>query len=90
MIAFGHTHVPWIREVEGIHFLNTGSVGRPKDGDWRACYVDLDVSKETPVVRFHRVEYDLEAAMKGIRESALPDAFAEYLASGGKRLDATS
>jgi predicted phosphodiesterase len=41
VIAFGHTHKPWHREVEGIHFVNTGSVGRPKDGDWRAgtCFL---------------------------------------------------
>jgi predicted phosphodiesterase len=32
-IAFGHTHEPWHRTVEGIHFVNTGSVGRPNDGD---------------------------------------------------------
>ena len=43
VIAFGHTHLPWHREIGGIHFVNTGSVGRPKDGDWRAGYVLLDV-----------------------------------------------
>ena len=45
-IAFGHTHKPWHRVVNGIHFVNTGSVGRPKDGDWRAGYVVLDVSED--------------------------------------------
>src|ERR1700741_3018572 len=35
VVCFGHTHVPWHRTVDGIHFLNTGSVGRPKDGDRR-------------------------------------------------------
>ncbi|HUQ98397.1 MAG TPA: metallophosphoesterase family protein, partial [Gemmatimonadaceae bacterium] len=39
VICFGHTHKPWRRVVGGIHFINTGSVGRPKDGDWRAGYV---------------------------------------------------
>ena len=38
VIAFGHTHKPWHREVDGIHFANTVSVGRPKDGDPRAGY----------------------------------------------------
>ncbi|MBT8405460.1 MAG: metallophosphatase family protein, partial [Gemmatimonadetes bacterium] len=28
-VAFGHTHKPWHREIGGIHFVNTGSVGRP-------------------------------------------------------------
>jgi predicted phosphodiesterase len=83
VIAFGHTHVPWTREIDGIHFLNTGSVGRPKDGDWRAGYVDVDLSSGTPEIHFHRVEYDLDAAMQGIRDSTLPDFFADYLAAGG-------
>jgi diadenosine tetraphosphatase ApaH/serine/threonine PP2A family protein phosphatase len=83
VICFGHTHKPWHREVEGIHFVNTGSVGRPKDGDWRAGYVMLDVSGDTPGVEFIRVKYDLRKTMDAIRESSLPDDFAEYLATGG-------
>lgn len=84
VLAFGHTHKPWYRQVEGIHFINTGSVGRPKDGDWRAGYVQLDVDEIGVRVEFVRVDYDLEAAMKGIRGSELPDEFAEYLRTGGK------
>jgi predicted phosphodiesterase len=84
VLAFGHTHKPWHREVEGIHFLNTGSVGRPKDGDWRAGYVLLTVAGGGTHVEFVRVAYDLERAMRGIRESELPDEFAEYLRTGGK------
>ncbi|MFQ6046092.1 MAG: metallophosphoesterase family protein [Gemmatimonadales bacterium] len=83
VIAFGHTHKPWHREIEGIHFLNTGSVGRPKDGDWRAGYVLLSVEDGTVKPEIVRVEYDLERAVKGIRESDLPHDFADHLASGG-------
>jgi predicted phosphodiesterase len=83
VIAFGHTHKPWHREVEGIHFVNTGSVGRPKDGDWRAGYVILDI-EHTPGVEFVRVEYDIDEAMRAIRASELPTDFAEYLRTGGK------
>ena len=43
VLAFGHTHRPWHRVVDGVSFVNTGSVGRPKDGDWRAGYVRLDL-----------------------------------------------
>ena len=42
LIAFGHTHKPWHRVIDGIHFVNAGSVGRPKDGDWRAGYVVVE------------------------------------------------
>lgn len=84
VICFGHTHKPWHREIAGIHFVNTGSVGRPKDGDWRAGYVVLDVAEGPVNVEFRRVTYDVERAMAGIRASSLPDAFADYLRSGGK------
>ena len=83
VIAFGHTHKPWHREVEGVHFVNTGSVGRPKDGDPRAGYVALTLGEGAPAVEFVRVEYEVERAMRGIRSSTLPDEFAEYLRTGG-------
>jgi predicted phosphodiesterase len=83
VLAFGHTHKPWHRAVEGTHFVNTGSVGRPKDGDWRAGYVILDLTGDAVSVEIVRVEYDVERAMRGIRESDLPGAFAEFLRSGG-------
>ena len=83
VLAFGHTHKPWYRQVEGVHFVNTGSVGRPKDGDWRAGYVVLEMDQDAVRVEFVRVEYDIETSMSGIRSSELPDEFAEYLQSGG-------
>lgn len=83
VLAFGHTHLPWTREIDGIRFVNTGSVGRPKDGDWRAGYALLEVADGVASVEFVRVPYDLEEAMEGIRLSGLPDDFAGYLGSGG-------
>jgi predicted phosphodiesterase len=84
VICFGHTHVPWTREVEGIHFVNTGSVGRPKDGDWRAGYVLLSVDGGAVQTEVVRMEYDVERTMDAIRRSDLPHEFAEYLRTGGK------
>ena len=83
VLCFGHTHLPWTREVQGIRFVNTGSVGRPKDGDWRAGYVVLSVGGALEV-EFVRVEYDVERTMDAIRRSELPDDFADYLRTGGK------
>ncbi|HSJ64658.1 MAG TPA: metallophosphoesterase family protein [Gemmatimonadaceae bacterium] len=83
VLCFGHTHKPWHRVVDGMHFINTGSVGRPKDGDWRAGYVILDAGVGAIRVEFARVEYDVEAAARGIAEAGLPVDFADYLRSGG-------
>jgi predicted phosphodiesterase len=82
-LAFGHTHKPWHRQVAGIHFVNTGSVGRPKDGDARAGYALLDVTSDATRVEFIRVAYDVERAMAGIRGSDLPADFAVHLRTGG-------
>ena len=86
VVAFGHTHRPWHRVVDDIRFVNTGSVGRPKDGDWRAGYATVDFRAAEIIVEHPRVEYDLERATRAIRESELPDAFATILETGG-RLD---
>lgn len=83
-IAFGHTHKPWHRIVDGMHFINTGSVGRPKDGDWRAGYVLLDLGEGESRVEFRRVEYDIAVTVAGIRVAGLPEDFVNFLQSGGK------
>jgi diadenosine tetraphosphatase ApaH/serine/threonine PP2A family protein phosphatase len=58
-------------EIESVHKLdnrktlcNVGSVGQPRDGDWRACYILLD--GET--IRYRRVEYDVDTTIKKIYE----------------------
>jgi predicted phosphodiesterase len=83
VLCFGHTHKPWHRVVDGVHFINTGSVGRPKDGDWRAGYVVLDAGGGAVNVEFVRVEYDVDAAARGIVDAGLPVDFADFLRSGG-------
>lgn len=83
-IAFGHTHLPWHREVDGIHFVNAGSVGRPKDGDPRAGYVVLDVTAERTSIEFIRVKYDVDLAARAIEASSLPNEFANDLRTGRK------
>ncbi|HYN82403.1 MAG TPA: metallophosphoesterase family protein [Gemmatimonadaceae bacterium] len=84
MIAFGHTHLPWHREIEGIHFVNTGTVGRPKDGDWRAGYTVVELGDGPVTVEHLRVEYDVEKAKRAIETSELPNDFAEFLRSGDR------
>ena len=88
VVAFGHTHKPWHRVVGDVHFVNTGSVGRPKDGDWRAGYALLSFDGPSVAVEFRRVDYDIHRATNAILESTLPHEFAWYLRSGGRSLAA--
>lgn len=83
VLAFGHTHIPWHRAVDDMHFVNTGSVGRPKDGDRRAGYVVLDLGGNDVHVEFVRVPYDIQATVAGVRAAGLPEEFVAFLLSGG-------
>lgn len=78
-IVFGHTHKPYTKDVDGVLFLNVGSVGKPKDGDRRACYAILDNGAAT----FRRVDYDVKAAAAAIRATELPPEFAQDIETGG-------
>ena len=84
VVAYGHTHLPYHRVVDAVHFVNTGSVGRPKDGDPRAGYVVLSLGQGEPTVEFVRIEYDVRKAAEAIRSSDLPADFADFLETGGK------
>lgn len=86
ILLFGHTHVPYHRVIEGVHFINTGSVGRPKDGNPRAGYCALTVKKDEIQVTQIRLTYDVEATCRLLQKAGLPAYFAEYLRTGGKGL----
>ena len=62
------------------YLLNPGSVGQPRDGDWRAAFALYD--DVASVVRFYRVPYDLERAQRKILDAGLPDRLATRLAEG--------
>jgi predicted phosphodiesterase len=83
-ILFGHTHQPWARDVarpgDGGRtlFVNVGSAGRPRDGDWRACYAVLDPSRlaEGPAaVAFARVPYDYGRLQEALARTSLITKF---------------
>ena len=59
--------------------INVGSVGQPRDGDYRACYVTL----EERTLRWHRLDYDVEKTVEKIlRVDRLPGYLASRLREG--------
>ena len=92
----GHTHSPafWIEGKDREHeitsielvsldrkqLINVGSVGQPRDGDYRACYVIYRPDEHE--VSWRRVDYDVKAAQNAIEDAGLPLAFAERLSRG--------
>jgi putative phosphoesterase len=79
ILVYGHTHKPYRKDFEDKVFINAGSVGKPKDGDPRACVALIEITTERVNVEFLRVPYDVEKAAKAIVTSGLPMYFAERL-----------
>ncbi|MBT8037929.1 MAG: metallophosphatase family protein [Verrucomicrobiae bacterium] len=93
---YGHTHVPrvFVRgsrvqevpaesialEPESKYFINTGAVGQPRDGDWRASYCIYNYDAQ--MINFRRIEYDIQTAQEKIRAAGLPESLAERIAEG--------
>ena len=70
-----------LRLQVGAHYLiNPGSVGQPRDGDWRAAFAVFD--SEELKVTFCRVPYDLRSAQEKIFNANLPARLATRLAAG--------
>jgi putative phosphoesterase len=97
IMCFGHTHKPYHRILPTEpgdsphyrHAVNIGSVGKPKDGDPRGCYVLLTIDenstalkKESVQVEFIRFAYDVERAAKAVESSPLPNEYADMLRKG--------
>jgi diadenosine tetraphosphatase ApaH/serine/threonine PP2A family protein phosphatase len=72
----------WTMEIapETRNLINPGSVGQPRDNDWRAGFATYDT--DSTEIRFHRVPYDLTAAQGRILMAGLPERLAERLREG--------
>jgi putative phosphoesterase len=67
-VVYCHIHVPFVRQVDDLTVANSGSVGWPMDGDWRASYLVVEDGQIT----VRRVEYDLEREIAELRSSRYP------------------
>jgi diadenosine tetraphosphatase ApaH/serine/threonine PP2A family protein phosphatase len=67
------------------HLINPGSVGQPRDADWRAAFAIYDsASPEAagPAITFHRVPYDVTSSQGRILMAGLPERLAARLREG--------
>jgi len=60
------------------YIINAGSVGQPRDGDPRACYICVRDDR----IDIIRVEYDIELTQMKIYEAGLPRRLGERLSRG--------
>jgi putative phosphoesterase len=83
-VCVGHTHIPFHIDFGRLQLINPGSVGQPRDGDPRCSYAVIENGR----IAFRRVEYDIDATVRQMRESGV-DSWAVDLAeavlrSGGR------
>jgi predicted phosphodiesterase len=70
--------MPILRETR--HLINPGSVGQPRDSDWRAAFVIYDSEAQT--MEYRRIPYDLTTAQGRILMAGLPERLAARLREG--------
>ena len=63
-----------------LYLVNPGAVGQPRDGDARAAYAIVDVTRKR--VELVRLEYPIEVAQAKVVEAGLPPVLAKRLAVG--------
>jgi putative phosphoesterase len=80
----GHSHAPYHKYIDGVHFVNPGSVGRMFDGDPRASFAVLTVSADDISVEHFRVPYSIDAVVQGLAKNRLPDIYATMFRIGKK------
>jgi len=73
IIIMGQTHIPYIKQIRGTVIINPGSVGQPRDGDYRTCFAMVDTNLSN--VEIIRLNYDKTEILKETREE-----LSEYLA----------
>jgi predicted phosphodiesterase len=74
-IAFGHIHICYVREVEGMVLVDVSAVGNPKDGDLRCKYGIFmwDEESQSWQAELRKIAYPLEATAEQILGSGLPE-----------------
>jgi putative phosphoesterase len=86
VMVMGHTHLPYIRKIHTVEnpspdlvLVNCGSVGRSKEDGRLATYCMLTFNKKEIVAEIIRIEYEKEKTIMAIRNSEIPDFYADFL-----------
>ena len=80
----GHSHVPFYKIVDGVHFINPGSAGRMFDGDPRASFAILKISSEKIDVEHFRIPYPVKKVVKSLKKNRLPNIYKKMFRIGKK------
>ncbi len=86
VVITGHSHTPYHKHIDGVHFINPGSVGRMFDGNPAASYALIKLSRHELFVQHYRIPYDVETVVAELQKQALPPIY-EAMFRQGKKLN---
>ena len=79
-IAFGHVHLPYVRQWHDRMLVNVASAGLPKDGDPRACYAIFTAREGGWEVKHRRIVFDVKKVATQLADCGIPES-AELIAT---------
>jgi S-adenosyl-L-methionine hydrolase (adenosine-forming) len=82
VVVSGHTHQAFSYELDGVLYVNPGTVGRPDDGDPRPSYAILEVVSGSVMVQHYRIPYNIMATVGALRRKGLPEVFTKVVRWG--------
>ena len=82
VVLVGGSHVPFYREVHGLHVIDPGSVGMTLGGEPGADVVVLETRSDGVTVSPQKVDYDLGQTLFDIQAWDLPEIVAEVVRTG--------
>lgn len=84
IITVGHSHSPFHKQINQVHFINPGSTGRMFDGNPRASCAVIEITEKTIEVKHFRIPYPIEKVVKELEHQRLPAIYQEMYKRGRK------
>lgn len=88
VLIMGHTHQSYIKYIDATAAMpaglaiNTGSVGRSREGSPLASYLILNIDDDAIIPEIVKLPYPVEEVIKAIEASPIPNFYAEFLKRG--------
>ena len=83
VLVCAHTHIPGICEIDNKLVINTGSIGKPKNGSPAATYTLIDIEKNGKVTgKVVKVEYDYLKTAKDMEMKGFPSRLVSSIKTG--------
>lgn len=85
VLVCGHTHIPFVKRVDGVLVINCGSAGHPVDGDPRPSYALVAFEADRVHSHILRFAYDVAETILALKSTSLPKGLQKDFARGTKR-----